>query len=131
MKTDVDLKDDVYMVLSGSDLMTECSGVLSKTKRPKDSVLEDVVISVLANNIGQSQEAYINVNIYVPQVIRDNQWEDDTIRLRVLLNLSKEMLESIHKDGFWLSLREQRTYEVEATHETLINNKMLYKIINE
>jgi predicted ATPase len=131
MKSDIDIKDDVYMLLKDSELMKQVSGSLSKTKRPNGSTKEDVVISVLANQFAQSQEAYVNVNIYVAEVSRNNQYEENSSRLRTLCDISKEILSSVHGDGYWIKLTEQRTMEVEATNETLINNKLLYKKINE
>jgi hypothetical protein len=131
VKSDIDIKDDVYMLLKDSELMKQVSGSLSKTKRPNGSTKEDVVISVLANQFAQSQEAYVNVNIYVAEVSWDNQYIENSSRLRTLCDISKEILSSVHGDGYWIKLTEQRTMEVEATNETLINNKLLYKKINE
>ena len=65
MKSDIDIKDDIYRLIQKSDLKKAITGSVSKTKRPKDSKLEDVVVSVLANHTAQRQEAFVVVNVYV------------------------------------------------------------------
>jgi hypothetical protein len=130
MKTDIDIKDDIFKVIKGSDLEKAVSGKLCKTKRPADSTKEDIVISVLANQNAQIQEAYVNVNIYVADVERDNQYEEDTIRLRELCALCTEILHGFGQ-GFTFKIDTQRVLEVTATNEHLINNKLIYKYCNE
>ena len=133
MKNDEAIKDDLYVYIKASALMGSngVSGVLRKTPRPLDSNAEDVVISVLANQYGQEQEAFVNVNVFVTDKLRDNQYEEDTARLRTLCNLCFSVLE--HHAGtdydFWLDT--QRVFPVEGKNEYFINNKLLYKVINE
>ena len=133
MKNDEAIKDDVYAYIKTSDLMgrTGVNGVLRKTLRPLDSDKEDVVISVLANGYGQVQESYVNVNVYVQDQYREGQYEENTARIRTLCELCFSVLEShIGTDyDFWLS--EQRVYPVDGKHEHFINNKLLYKSVNE
>jgi hypothetical protein len=135
MKNDEKIKDDLYAYVSTSALMTDqtkkVNGVLRKTLRPLDSENEDVVISILANQYGQVQESFINVNVYVKDVLRDGQYEENTARLRTLCDLCYEVFE--HHCGtdydFWLDT--QRVFPVDGKHEHFINNKLLYKTINE
>ena len=131
MKTDIDIKDDIYLFIKGSRLAYEVNGELRKTVRPKDSNLEDIVISVLANQNAQIQEAFVNVNIYVKDVYRNNQNEEDTIRLRTLCNLAKSLLKLGRGDDFRFVLDSQRVLEVEGKAEHYINNKLLYMQCNE
>ena len=77
MKTDIDIKDDMYGIIKGSALSKAVTGKLSKTLRPAGSYKEDIVISILANNNAQLQEAYVNVNIYVKDNARDGQSEEN------------------------------------------------------
>ncbi|MBD5237553.1 MAG: hypothetical protein HDS62_08515 [Bacteroidales bacterium] len=127
MKTDIDIKDDIFAYLKGSELSQEVSGKLSKTLRPAKSDKEDVVISILANGTGEIQEAFVNVNIYVADLLRDDQYEENTIRLRELCSLSEKILRSVIGDGYRFSLDEQRVLEVQGKNEHLINNKLLYR----
>ena len=90
MKNEMEIKDDIYHLLKDSDLIKNVSGKLSKTKRPDGSDKEDVVISVLGENPDvQVQELYLNVNVYVADVKRGNQYEENAIRLKELMMLSK------------------------------------------
>lgn len=132
MKSDIDIKDDIYIALLNSPLMKEVSGELCKRKRPHNSSAEDVVISVLANNIAQKQMAYVNVNVYVKDDDIDGQNEEQSQRLRLLCQLSMQSVEAIHGKDYKVSFDDtdgQRVIESEGEH--IINNKLLYQIINE
>ena len=61
MKTDIDIKDDIYGVLEGTPIHQEVTGNLCKQGRETD--LEDICISVLSNQNGEEQMAVVNVNI--------------------------------------------------------------------
>lgn len=130
MKSDIDIKDDVYMFIKGSALESAVTGKLSKTIRPANSNNEDIVISMLSNQNAQIQEAFVNVNIYVNDLVRDNQSEEDTIRLRELCNLAKVLLEVGRGNDFRFILDSQRVLAVEGKNEHFINNKLLYRQCN-
>ena len=138
MKTDIDIKDDIWRVIKKSPLFKEVTGELKKTSiRPKESRKEDIVISVLANNIRQKQMAYVNVNIYVADNYVDGQNEENSERLRRLCNMAFSVFENVRGVDFRLSLTDpnfdcgQRVIESDGTSEHVINNKILYQIINE
>lgn len=138
MKTDIDIKDDIWRVIKKSPLFKEVTGELKKTSiRPKESRKEDIVISVLANNIRQKQLAYVNVNIYVADNYVDGQNEENSERLRRLCNMAFSVFENVRGVDFRLSLTDpnfdcgQRVIESEETSEHVINNKILYQTINE
>ncbi|WP_300701317.1 hypothetical protein [Bacteroides sp.] len=133
MKSDIEIKDDIYKVIKGSALEKAVTGKLKKTKRPSNSDKEDIVISILDNGSGQIQEAFVNVNIYVPDDMRDGQAEEQSIRLRELCKLSYELLFNCRSNGFRVdsSGSKQRVLEVNGKDEHFINNKLLYKQSNE
>lgn len=131
MKSDIEIKDDIYKFIKGSALEKTVTGKLKKTKRPANSNMEDIVISVLDNGSGQIQEAFVNVNIYVPDDIRDGQAEEKSIRLRELCKLSYNLLEVGRGESYRFTLDKQRVLEVNGKDEHFINNKLLYKQINE
>lgn len=133
MKSDIEIKDAIYAVIKGSSLEKAATGKLSKTLRPTNSDKEDIVISVLENGSGQMQEAFVNVNIYVPDYIRDNQAEENTIRLRELCKMSYELLFNCRGEGFRVDSKgsKQRVLEVNGKKEHFINNKLLIQISNE
>lgn len=131
MKSDIDIKDDVYKIINHSPLEQAVTGVLKKTKRPHNSKSEDIVISVLSNKTVQQQEAFVNVNIYVNDDDVDGQDEECSPRLRQLCQLAFDLFLNVRGHDFRLSLDTQQVMEVDGTGEHLINNKLLYQIINE
>lgn len=131
IKSDIEIKDDIYKFIKGSALEKAVTGKLKKTRRPKDSNLEDIVISVLDNEAGQMQEAFVNVNIYVPDDMRDGQAEEKTIRLRELCKIAYNLLEVGRGDSYRFTLDKQRVMEVNGKNEHFINNKLLYRQCNE
>lgn len=138
MKSDIDIKDDVWKIINRSALLKEVTGKLKKTSiRPKGSRNEDIIISILANDTKQKQVAYVNVNIYVPDNDVDGQSEEQTTRLRKLCQMSFDLFDNVRGNDFRLSLTDpnfecgQRVIESAGTSEHVINNKLLYQIINE
>ena len=133
MKSDIEIKDAIYNIIKGSDLEKSITGKLSKTKRPANSDKEDIVISMLDNGSGQIQEAFVNVNIYVSDNIRDGQAEENSIRLRELCRMSSDCLFNCRGNGFRVDSEgsKQRVLEVNGKDEHFINNKLLIKISNE
>lgn len=131
MKSDIDIKDDVYKVLRNSELRNAINGTLSKRKRPHNSRSEDIVISVLANQQGQSQESFVNVNVYVQDDDINGQNEENSVRLRELCQICLSLFDHIHGEDFRLSLDTQKVLESEDSGEHIINNKLLYQTLNE
>lgn len=132
MKSDIDIKDDIYKWLKSSVLMKSVTGKLCKSGvRPKDSEKEDVVINVVSNNISQSQSAIVNVNVYVNDVNRDGVSEENTIRLRELCQLALNSMEVGFSDGWRFYMESQRVIVEENINEHTINNRLFYQIKNE
>lgn len=132
MRNEMEIKDDVYHLLKNSDLIKEVNGQLSKTIRPDKSCKEDVIISVLTPNPNrQIQEVYLNVNVYVADIKRGSQYEENTIRIRQLMTLSDKALGCARCKHYYLTLDEQKSYEVPGKNEHMINNKVLYQFCNE
>ena len=131
MKSDIEIKDDIYHIIKGSTLEKAVTGKLKKTRRPANSNKEDIVISILENGSGQVQEAFVNVNIYVSDDVRDGQAEENSSRLRQLCKLATELLEVQRGEDYRFTLDKQRVMEVNGKNEHFINNKLLYKQVNE
>lgn len=131
MKSDIEIKDDIYQIIKGSALEKAVTGKLKKNRRPANSNKEDIVISILENGSGQVQEAFVNVNIYVSDDIRDGQAEENSSRLRQLCKLATELLEVQRGEDYRFTLDKQRVMEVNGKNEHFINNKLLYKQVNE
>lgn len=131
MRSDIDIKDDIYNHIKDSALERAVTGKLKKTKRPNGSDKEDIVISILDNGSGQIQEAFVNVNIYVKDNIRDGQAEVNDPRCRELCKVAIEVLGVGRGSGFRFTLEKQRVMPVNGKNEHFINNKLLYKQVNE
>ena len=131
MKSDTDIRDDIYMYLRESELAAEVTGTLSKTKRPLNSRKEDIVISVRANAPTQRQEATVYVNVYVQDEKIDGQYEEATARTRTLAELCFRSLAIVYGKAFYCHLDEQRIEEAADGNEHVITNKLTYQIINE
>lgn len=132
MKSDIDIKTDVFKHIQGSELHRAVTGQLRKTgKRPKGSKNEDIVISILANINGQIQSATVNVNIYVAANVIDGQSEEQSQRLKVLCDLASTLFEVFRGDSYRARLAEQRVYEIDGADEYIINNRIDYKQVNE
>ncbi|MBO8460120.1 MAG: hypothetical protein IAA73_07305 [Bacteroidetes bacterium] len=131
MKSDIEIKDDIFNHIKGSALERAVNGVLRKTRRPSGSDAEDIIISILDNGSGDIQEAFVNVNIYVKDNIRDGQNEINDSRCRELCRISIEVLETGFGAGYRFILDKQRVMPVNGKDEHFINNKILYKQVNE
>lgn len=131
MKTDIDIKDDLYSYIKGSDLAKEVTGRIEKTERRTDSTLEDILISVDENENGGIQSALCTVNIYVADSLRDNQYIEDTIRLRELCAKAKTLFKVAHFNDARFYLTAQRVKKVDGVNEHRIENKIIYKHCKE
>lgn len=131
MKSDIDIRDDIYEYLKESELAAEVTGTLSKTKRPLNSRKEDIVISVRANAPTQRQEATVYVNVYVQDEKIDGQYEEATARTRTLAELCFRALTIVYGKEYYCHLDEQRIEEAADDNEHVITNKLTYQIINE
>lgn len=130
MRSDEDIKTDVYKYIKCTPLVREVSGCLSKRLRPYNSKKEDIVISVVANEGIQEQTAILNVNIYVQDMDVKGQNEENSIRLNELCSLSWSALRSFCTEGYFARAIGQRVYPTD-TGEHIINNKIEYKLIND
>lgn len=140
MKTDIEIAKWVYHCIKDSSLVNAVSGKLSDRGRPNGSTLEDIVISVLANDgCGQIQQAFVNVNVYVSDQWNSETkaWERNTKRLDVLCKACKPLFQLFQgdchvsaKDSAQRCLPTGVAFEDGHT-EHVINNKLFIKISNE
>lgn len=131
MKTDIEIKDDLFAYIQGSDLEKVVTGRIEKTERRTGSTLEDILISVDENENGGIQSALCTVNIYVADLLRENQYIEDTIRLRELCAKAKALFEVAHFNDARFYLTAQRVKKVEGVNEHRIENKIIYKHCKE
>lgn len=130
MKNDERIKQDVQDYIFTTELPDEVTGVVKRDRRPRGSVQEDVIISVLANENGQNQTATVNVNIYVKDKPAGNQKDPDHDRLDTLADISQRIFEVFYGNGYRARLLAQRITDV-GEDEHIITNKIEYKQNNE
>lgn len=129
MKTDIEITDELYEKISKSGLMDLLNGELRKNfKRKPDSDTNDVLIGVLANQNGKIQEATVNVNIYIKDVVIDDQSDEDRPKLRQVMKVASDFFEVIKYGNVRINLESQHYYSSEG--EQIINNRLLYKVKN-
>ena len=130
MKSDAEITDILYSILNKSDLHNEVKyrgGDLYTDERPTNSRKEDITISVLDGLVGNdSQESVVNINIYVPDVPRDNQMIIDKPRVRNLSRLAINLLEEFTVSDYRFFIEKQKVYKVNGTDEHCINNRLSF-----
>ena len=130
-QTSDDILTRIYRYVKATELAETISGEVIKGKdRKANSRTEDIVIKILANHLAQRQEAYVNVNIYVPDVESDGHFEKNDTRCNELERLSMDLLEVFWVGTARVTCEEQQTYPVANGREHVINNKLLFTIEN-
>lgn len=129
--TDIEIKDLMYKLIKASDIPGRVSGKVYKVPRPVNSQLEDVVISVVARSASEIQSFSVNVNLYVPDIKREDDYIENTVRLRELSRFCSDFFETIVKDNYILNLDEQECMKVNDVNFHCISNKLKLRIINE
>ena len=89
MRTETDILTDVYLYLKDSEFLKAIKGHFYKdSDRPGDSTEEDAVLRLLTPvPNAQIQEVYLNLNVYVSDKKRRNQYIKDSLRMGELLSL--------------------------------------------
>jgi hypothetical protein len=101
MKNGLEMIDDAYQVLNVPDITSIITGNLYKLTRPKNSVLEDIVINGLPITNTQLQQGTFNVNIHVPNLtdvkIGDvyDETQPDIVRLNAISKIIVEKLADV------------------------------------
>ena len=132
IKTDIDITDAIYAWIAASDTAGAVSGAVYKDQRPLNSKKEDIVIAVLTRDGGkQIQTAYVNVNIYVPDIKRGGDMIENTARLRTLCSLAAADFDYVNNGDSIYELDQQEVYKVNDTDLHAINNRIKVRFNNE
>lgn len=132
IRTDIDIKDDLYAFIKASNLVSMVSGSLYKDSRPLNSEKEDITIAILARDAGsQIQIATVNVNIYVPDIRRGKEAVEDIARLRTLATVSSELFEYQHFGDWIITLDSQEIMPANGIDWHIINNRLRIRYNNE
>jgi hypothetical protein len=131
MKTDVEIRQDVFAVVKESAIALNIKGEVRYIPRKGGSASEDCIISVLDGYNGQIQKCIVNVNVYVPNIDSDGESVEDITRTKLLAKVCETALECVYGDGFIIRLEKQRIMPVNGKDEHVINNRIRYNFNNE
>lgn len=136
LKSDNQIIDDVYRHLMRLKMNDLVSGRLCKRERMGEPGDEDVIILVIAQGmVDDVQEAAVNVNIYVRDILVEGQWVLNKRRIDELEPMAKEMLKlgGLGEDySFYLEKQETfRNRDFDNPHEHYISNRLTYRTLKE
>lgn len=137
--TELDITDVFYNYIKSKGLDEMVSGSLYRTPRPINSMLEDIVISVLTSGNGQIQPFVLNINIYVPDIRRGKEFILNEERLAPLMRKGADILShgriAYPLDGtefdIIFDLESQKIYEVNGADFHAINHRVRVNVCTE
>ena len=115
-KTGKQIQGDIYQLLKDSTLYTLISGeVYRNGYRPRDSRLEDAVVSFTAGFPTEIQEGVVTVNIYVPDIdpYKNGVLVEDGERTEELELLAQAWVESLTAEVSCYKFELQQTIYTE------------------
>lgn len=115
-KTGKNIQGDIYQLLKDSTLYTLISGeVYRNGYRPRDSRLEDAVVSFTAGFPTEIQEGVVTVNIYVPDIdpYKNGVLVEDGERTEELELLAQAWVESLTAEVSCYKFELQQTIYTE------------------
>ena len=92
MKTDIEIRQDIFGFINASDIKTAITGKVSYTNDHEAG--EDCMISVPDNENGQIQEVFVYVRVYVPNINCNGKSVENVSRTGQLAKLCSQVLES-------------------------------------
>lgn len=135
MRTEDEIRTDVYRFIKQSPLASVVTGkVINGKDRAANATTEDIVIKVNGNNLGQRQEAFVIINIYTQDNLRDGEYVLNDERVPLIERTVLDLFETAKRiGGARLSLPKDGQTLIAARNgrEHVVSNKILYQIINE
>ena len=134
MKTGKEIQGDVMDLLRGSGLAAMVSGAVYRNGfRPRDSKLEDIIVTFTAGLSEQIQTGVVTVNIYVPDI---DPWKngvlvEDGARCAEIERAAAEWAESLSAatSNYRFSLNQTiGTYEEPEIEQHFISVKLKYEL---
>lgn len=140
--SEIEIKEAFYGLVTKSELSGLVSGSVYKDRRPINSDVEDVVISVLTTDAGQIQAFVLNVNVYVPDIKRGKEFIPNEERVKLLMRKGLDLFErgvfnvrlsNVQGPEFGLlyRLESQKLYEVDGANFHAVNHKIRVDVCTE
>lgn len=136
-RTSLEVQDDVFKLLRGSELADEISGnVLLYGTRSRDSKNEDIVVKFVAGLPNQIETGVVAILIYVPDLDFDGegQYVPDLSRLTTLERKADEWVRKIEKTQstyFWRLADTIQTYQEEDINQHFIAVRIRYRALRK
>lgn len=111
-KTGKQVQGDIYRLLKGSSLSETISGAVYRNGyRPRDSRLEDAVVTFTGGFATQIQTGIVTVNIYVPDIdpFNDGVLVEDGERTEAIEKAAADWVESLTASRSCYKFRLQQT----------------------
>lgn len=133
-KTERDIEDDFYFMVKSSELPGMIQGKLyKKDDRPFNSKTEDIVVGFLSGLDGQTQEGYVNINVFVPNISvgsTDGKKRPNKARIKVIQSKLLEFTDNIIDSNSEYDVERDstiQTFETEDLEQVMVNAKLYYK----
>lgn len=140
--SEIEIKEAFFTLIKSSELSEMISGSVYRDRRPLNSKVEDVVISVLTTGAGQIQPFILNINVYVPDIKRGNEFIYHEQRVKPLMRQCNRLFERgvvnvklqdepDKEFGLKYRLESQKLYEVNGADFHAINHKIRVDVCTE
>lgn len=119
-KTGKQIEGDIYQLLTNSTLASSLSGgVYRNGYRPRNSRLEDAIVTFTAGMVGEVQTGVVTINIYFPDIdpYDNGIWVVDGERAEELENLADAWVHDITYAASSYKFRLQQTIYTEEDSE--------------
>ena len=135
MKTGIQVQNDIINLLRGSSLANSLSGGLYRGgMRPRDSRLEDIVVTFTTANGNQVQEGVVTINIFVPDIAiaRDGILYQDSARCEAVETMAQDELDTWNgTTEYHFTLRNTIfTLHDDDIHESFVVIRLGFKCLN-
>lgn len=136
MLTATTVQTDIMMMLRRGDLIAKISGEVYRNGcRPRDSRMEDIVVTFVTGTSGQIERGAVTLNIYVPDIIpySDGAYVCDYARVAVIEQLADawvRLLPSLRTNYKFKLLRTISTDNDEAIHQHFVTVQLEYQFKN-
>ena len=135
MKTESDIKNDLYGYIKSTDLMKSISGKIFKyeEERPEKSMAEDIVIAPLTETpFSDIQETVVMLRLYVRDLFDSvNQiYRADSLRISELESICKDTFLRFRTDGARCVMENIKTFKIDSSQEHCIVCRINYKFCN-
>lgn len=126
------VQSDIMALLADSELCAEVSGkVYRNGYRPRDSRLEDIIVTFVTGTPSQVERGAVTLNIYVPDITPYNNgvYVEDGLRVSQIEHLADLWVQSLkarRTNYLFNLLRTISTMREEATHEHFVVVQLEY-----